>query len=66
MKTMSIKEFSQKNSVILFYTTIILIIAVIVLCFTPGIKGSKRMGPGNFQGNNQPGMMQNNNVNIPD
>jgi hypothetical protein len=62
---MSIKEFSEKNSVVLFYTTAILIVAVVILVsMSFGHKGLGRRGPSNFQGNNQPKMMQND-VNIP-
>jgi len=61
---MSIKEFSQKNSIALFYATIVLVIAVIVLgSMSFGHKGFSK---GNFQRRNQQGMMQNSKTNIPD
>jgi len=54
---MSIKEFSQKNSIVLFYTTIVLIILLIIMGFCSfGRKG----GPGREGFNNNPKrMMQN-------
>lgn len=54
---MSIKEFSQKNSVALFYTTVVLLIVVLILGFNCFGKGNMRMSPSNFNGNQQ-GMMQ--------
>jgi regulatory protein YycI of two-component signal transduction system YycFG len=64
---MLVREFSQKNSVALFYATIVLIILVVVLGFISfGHKGSREFNPGNLQGRNQQGMMQDNNVSVPD
>lgn len=59
---MSIKEFSQKNGVVFFYSTIILLILAVILgfnCF--GSKGGKNMGPGNFDRNQKGTMQQNDN-----
>lgn len=58
---MSIKEFSQKNGVVLFYSTIVLLIITVILSFNCFCgKGDRKMGPNNFD-RNQSGMMQNKN-----
>ncbi|MEI8339200.1 MAG: hypothetical protein WCF94_00875 [bacterium] len=56
---MSIKEFAHENSTALFYTTIALIVTVIVLgvvAFTE--RGSRNFFQRNFQNGNRQGMMQ--------
>jgi len=50
-----IKEFSQKNSVTLFFTSVILLLILIGICF--GSFGNKN-NHGNFQGGNNQGIMR--------
>ena len=56
---MSVKDFSQRNSMGLFYTTIVLLIVIVIMGFSMFCKkGPNGNRPDNFQGNPQ-GMTQN-------
>jgi len=66
-KKMLVKEFSQKYSVTLFYTTIVLIILVISLGFSSfSHRGFSRMNSGDFQRNSQQRMIQKDDTNVSD